>query len=134
MKLIDKLGTGDVIYTSCVGMPFCYHLGIVVVGKNGEKKIFHNSPYIKNKYGGSVCAESYENFMKEREVVKVFRTHVNEERVYEVSAKVKHEVWDTFFFNCEDYILEVVEGHRRSDLRDAWKIAILGIFLLILID
>lgn len=133
MKLIDRLKTGDVIYTSCVGMPFCYHLGIVVE-KNGQKKIFHNSPYIKNRHGGSVCSESYEDFIKEREVVKVFRTNTSAERVLEVSKKTKTEVWDTFFFNCEDYILEIVEGHRRSDLRDAWKIAILGIFLIILID
>jgi len=133
MKLIDRLKTGDVIYTSCVGMPFCYHLGIVVE-KDGKKKIYHNSPYIKNKYGGSVCAESYDDFMKEREVVKVFRTNATEDMVIEVAKRVKHEIWDTFFFNCEDFILEVVEGHRRSDLRDAWKIAVLGIFLITLID
>lgn len=126
MKLWERLTTGDVIYTSCVGLPFCYHLGIVVeIG--GTKKIFHNSPYIKNQYGGSVCAESYEDFMKERQVVKVYRTGTQKDKILRVSRKCKKEVWDTFFFNCEDYILEIVEGRRRSDLRDAWKIGILAI-------
>ena len=132
MKLIDRLTTGDVIYTSCVGVPFCYHLGIVV-DTGGSKKIFHNSPYIKNKYGGSVCAETYDAFMKEREVVKVYRTNAKKENILRISKKCKREVWDTFFFNCEDYILEIVEGHRRSDLRDAWRIvalAIVGYFVL----
>jgi hypothetical protein len=126
MKLLDRLTTGDVIYTSCVGLPFCYHLGIVVETGN-TKKIFHNSPYIKNKYGGSVCAQDYDSFMKERNVVKVYRTNATKERVLQVSNKCRKEVWDTFFFNCEDYILQIVEGHRRSDLRDAWKIGILAI-------
>lgn len=126
MKLWDRLTTGDVVYTSCVGLPFCYHLGIVVE-TNGTKRIFHNSPYIKNKYGGSVCAETYEAFMKERQVVKVYRTNATKKEIIEVSRKCRKEVWDTFFFNCEDYILEIVEGRRRSDLRDAWKIGILAI-------
>jgi hypothetical protein len=132
MKLLDRLTTGDVIYTSCVGLPFCYHLGIVVETGN-TKRIFHNSPYIKNKYGGSVCAQNYDDFVRERRIVKVYRTNTKKERILQVSNKCRREVWDTFFFNCEDYILEIVEGHRRSDLRDAWKLgalAIIGYYLL----
>lgn len=74
-----------------------------------------------------MCAESYEDFMKERQVVKVYRTGTQKDKILRVSRKCKKEVWDTFFFNCEDYILEIVEGRRRSDLRDAWKIGILAI-------
>ena len=131
-KLIDRLKTGDVIYTSCVDVPFCYHLGIVVDYGN-KKRIFHSSPYNKNKYGGSVCSETYESFMKEREVMKVVRTNVTLEQIEKASRKCKKVIWDTFFFNCEDYILEIVEGHRRSDLRDAWKISALGIAIITLI-
>jgi len=131
-RVIDRLTTGDVIYTSCVGVPFCYHLGIVL--DDGKKKrIYHNSPYIKNKYGGSVCCETYDNFMKEREIMKIIRTKVTSEQIIKASQKCKKDVWDTFFFNCEDYILEIVEGHRRSDLRDAWKISALGIAIISLL-
>ncbi len=131
--MIDKLITGDVIYTSCVNVPFCYHLGIVY--DDGKKKrIFHNSPYIKNKHGGSVCLDDYEEFIKEREVLKIVRTNTHPKRILEVSNRNKKEVWDTFFFNCEDFIHEIVDGNRNSDLRDAWRIGLLGIFLLLLID
>lgn len=130
MALIDKLKTGDVVYVSCIDVPFCYHLGIVY--DDGEKKlIYHNSPYNKNKYGGSVCAESYDVFVKDREVIKVVETHVTNDEILRVSRKCKEEIWDTFFFNCEDYILELVDGHRRSDVRDAWKIGALGILIII---
>lgn len=132
MKLKDRLITGDVIYTSCIDVPFCYHLGIVV--NDGKKKrIYHNSPYIKNRYGGSVCSESYESFIKEREIIKIIRTNATHEDIIKASKRCKRDIWDTFFFNCEDYILEVVEGHRRSDLRDAWKISALGIAIIGLI-
>ncbi len=132
MKVLEKLKTGDVIYTSCVGMPFCYHLGIVY--DDGDKKvIYHNSPYNKNKFGGSVCAESYDAFMKEREIVKIVSTSATYDDIMYASRKCRFDIWDTFFFNCEDFILEVVEKHRRSDLRDAWKIAALGIIAIILL-
>jgi hypothetical protein len=131
--IINKLKTGDVIYTSCVNVPFCYHLGIVY--DDGEKKrIFHNSPYIKNKHGGSICLEEYHEFMRERDLIRIVRTNVNHKRILEISHKNRKEVWDTFFFNCEDYIQEIVDGQRSSDLRDAWKIAALGITLLLIID
>lgn len=133
MKLYDRLTTGDVIYTSCVGLPFCYHLGIVVESR-GKKRIFHNSPYNTNRFGGSVCVETYEQFMKERQVVKVYRTGVSKRRIVSVSKRCSREIWDTFFFNCEDYILEVVEGHRRSDLRDAWKIGALAIIAYLILE
>jgi hypothetical protein len=133
MKFLENLKTGDVIYTSCVNVPFCYHLGIVY--DDGKKKrIFHNSPYIKNKHGGSVCLEEYEEFMKERELLKIVRTNTHPKRILEVSHKNKKEIWDTFFFNCEDFIQEIVDGNRNSDIRDAWRIAALGILLIILID
>jgi hypothetical protein len=133
MKLINRLKTGDVLYTSCIGVPFCYHIGIVV-DDGVKKRIYHNSPYIKNRYGGSICSETYESFMKERELVKVTKTNVSKERVLAISRKHKVEIWDSFFFNCEDFILEVVEGHRRSDLRDAYRIAALGITMLALME
>ena len=133
VKLIDRLSTGDVIYCSCVGVPMCQHTGIVV-DYGDKKRVFHNSPYIKNKYGGSICSETYENFMKERELLKVVKTKATEEMIMKITRKHKGEVWDSLFFNCEDYILEIVEGHRRSDVRDAWRIAALGVTLLLFIE
>ena len=126
-KLIDRLKTGDILYTSCGDYPMCYHLGIVVSDERG-KRIYHNSPENKNKFG-----EKYEAFTKNRQVIKVIESKVSKEKIIEVSRKCKKEIWDTFFFNCEDFVLEIVDGHRRSDLRDTFKIAALGILIIILI-
>lgn len=129
MKVKDRLQEGDIIYGSCVGHTLCHHIGIVY--KRGDKlRVFHNSPYIKNKYGGSICSETFENFMKERQTMKIVRTNVKNERILAIARQHKEEVWDEFFFNCEDFVLEVSEGHRRSNIRDAWKIAALGVTLI----
>jgi hypothetical protein len=101
-----------------------------VYKKDDKLKIFHNSPYIKNKFGGSICSETYDQFMKGREAVKIVRTNVKNERILQISRQHKDEVWNEFFFNCEDFVLEVAEGHRRSNIRDAWKIAALGVTLI----
>jgi hypothetical protein len=37
------------------------------------------------------------------------------------------------FFNCEDFVLEIVDGKRRSDLRDVWKLIALGASTLLLL-
>jgi hypothetical protein len=132
MKLIDRLNTGDIIYTSCADFPVCYHLGIVI-DHGGEKKVYHNSPENKNKFGGNIVSETYENFTKNRQVLSVVESKAPKERILEVTRRCRDEQWDTFFFNCEDYVLEIVDGHRRSDLRDTFKIAALGILIIILI-
>jgi len=119
------LKTGDVIYASCVDVLFCYHLGIVVDGL-----VYHNSPYNKNKYGGSVCVETYDEFMKGRELFKIVATHVTKEEIIKATRKCRRDVWDELFFNCEDYIIQVVEKRRDSDIRNAIKLAALGIIVL----
>ena len=72
--MIEKLNEGDVIYTSCTNYTLCYHLGIVYF--DGKKKmVYHNDPSNKNRYGGTICAESYDRFMKGRIFQKVVRTN-----------------------------------------------------------
>jgi hypothetical protein len=125
MKLSKRASEGDVIYTNCKDIQMCYHLGIVYDdGKN--KYVYHNAPSNLNKYGGTVICEKIEDFLRERDVLKVIKTDAKNEDIVISTRNNKYEVWDTLFFNCEDYVVEIVEGKRKSDLRDAWKIAILS--------
>jgi hypothetical protein len=129
MLLEHRLKEGDVIYTNCVGNHLCYHLGIVY--QKGDKKfIFHNAPTNNNKFGGTIVSERLEEFMKGRDIIKIVKTKAKNEDILSVTKRCRSEVWDTFLFNCEDYVVEIVEGSRKSDLRDAWKIGALGIALI----
>jgi len=128
---MEKLKEGDVIYTNCIGNQLCYHLGIVYT--KGEKKyVFHNAPTNNNKFGGTIVSEKYEDFMKDRYILKIVKTRATNKDILKVSKINKSEVWDSLFFNCEDYIVEIVEGERKSDLRDAYKIGALGLALITL--
>jgi hypothetical protein len=128
---MEKLKEGAVIYTNCIGNQLCYHLGIVY--KKGEKiYVFHNAPTNNNKFGGTIVSEKYEIFIKERYILKIVKTRATNKDILKVSKRNKTEVWDSLFFNCEDYIVEIVEGERKSDLRDAYKIGALGLALITL--
>lgn len=129
MKILETLTEGDVIYSNCIGNELCYHLGIVYE-KGGLKYVFHNAPTNSNRYGGTVIYERLEDFMKGREIYKIVKTYAKNKDILRVSKKCKSEIWDSFFFNCEDYVVEIVEGERKSDLRDMWRIGAFGVALI----
>jgi hypothetical protein len=130
--LIEKLKEGDVIYANCTDNVFCYHIGIVY--DDGKKKlIYHLMPDLVNRYGGNVIATSYEDFMKGRVPKQVRSTNAKNEDILRVARKCKSEPYDGVFFNCEDFVLEITDGRRRSDVRDAYKIVLLTATILLFI-
>jgi hypothetical protein len=132
MNFIDKRNEGDIIYASCSDHQLCYHIGIVY--NDGVKKlVYHNDPANRNKYGGTVCAETYEKFIKGRVLQKVIRTNAKNADILRAARKCRKEKWDSLFFNCEDFVLEIVEGQRRSNLRDVWKLVAIGVTTLMLL-
>lgn len=132
MKLIDKLKTGDVVFTSCSNSQICYHIGIACED-NGKMKMFHNAPDITNSWGGNVCSESWDDFMKGSYVYKVVRTNVTKARIFAIAKMHRREGWHELFFNCEDFILEIITGKRRSNQRDAFQIILLGLAIMFLL-
>jgi hypothetical protein len=124
-----KLKEGDVIYTNCVGNELCYHLGIVYK-KYEDIFVFHNAPTNNNKFGGTIVYERLDEYLKSREIYRIVSTNAKNKDILRVSKKCKREVWDSLFFNCEDYVVEIVEGERKSDIRDTWKIGALGFALI----
>ena len=130
--MLDKLKEGDVIYTNCDNYILCYHLGIVY-SKDDKKYVFHNAPNQMNKYGGTIISESAETYLKNREIYRVVSTSVSNEKILHTTNLNKTQVWDSLIFNCEDFISEIVEGERNSDIRDAWTIIAIGAAIMIMI-
>lgn len=130
--MLDKLKEGDVIYTNCDGHILCYHLGIVY-SKGDKKYVFHNAPNQMNQYGGTIISESAETYLKNREIYRVVNTSVSNEKILHTTNLNRTQVWDSLIFNCEDFISEIVEGERNSDIRDAWTIVAIGAAIMIMI-
>lgn len=132
MRLIEKFKAGDVIYTNCTEHQFCYHVGIVY--DDGIKKlVYHNLPDYKNKYGGNVICSTYDEFIEGRVLKSVRSSNATNEDILRVARKCKKEPYDGMFFNCEDFVLEITDGKRRSDVRDVYKIVLLSAAILILL-
>ena len=129
--ILEKIEEGDVIYSNCVGHELCYHLGIVYQ-KGNRKFVFHNAPTNNNKFGGTIIYEKAEDYLKGRDIIKIAKTTATNNDIIRISRENRSEVWDSFSFNCEDYVVEIVEGERNSNLRDAWKISALGLALITL--
>jgi hypothetical protein len=129
MRKSELLITGDVIYATCEDMILCHHVGIFC-NSNGKNLVYHNSPYNKNKFGGSVCVEDYETFMKGRDIIKIHRTGVTRQDIVRQTFECSRRVWDSLFFNCEDYVSQIVDKEPQSDIRDAYKVAVLGILIM----
>jgi hypothetical protein len=130
--MLEKFHEGDVVYTTCCDYALCHHVGIVYF--DGVKRlIYHNDPSNSNRYGGTVVAEPYEKFIKGRVLNRIVTTNATNEDILRVAKKCRNEQWNSLFFNCEDFVLEIVEGKRRSELRDIWKLVALGTSTLLLL-
>lgn len=130
--LPEKVREGDVIYSNCDGHELCYHTGIVY-SKGNKKYVFHNAPTNQNKYGGTIVSESLDKYVKNREIYRIVSTGVKNDEILSVVRRNRTEVWDSLLFNCEDFVTEIVEGGRTSDIRDAWSIIAIGAALMIMI-
>lgn len=129
---IDKLREGDILFSDCVGHELCQHLGIVY--KKGDKVyVFHNAPTNLNQFGGTIISEPYSDYKKMRDITKVVRTNATNQKILEICKRHKYEVWDSMYFNCEDFVNEIVYGERESNIRDAYKIAAIGLGILLVI-
>lgn len=119
------LNDGDIIYTSCTGIPFCYHVGIIF-RKNGIFTVYNCTPNEKNEFGGNIVEQPFDIFMIDRVFYKTVPTDNCLEYVHQYSYENRFKKWDALRYNCEDYINEITNGEKGSALRDRFK---LGLFI-----
>lgn len=118
------LNDGDIIYTSCIGIPLCHHVGIVVF-ESGYPIIYNNSPRAKNRFGGNIVAQPITEFMKGRTFIKTVSAPNCSDVVRKYSYEKRYERWNALSFNCEDYVNDVMYCSRKSQLRNTWQLALL---------
>jgi len=111
------LNEGDIVVVSCISIPLCYHVGILV-SENGQPFVYHNTPTAKNEAGGNIVAQSFDDFMKNRKVLKTIATDNNPDLVRQHAFENRFKQWDALAYNCEDYVNEVKYCERKSTLRN----------------
>lgn len=117
---------GDIVFTTCPGIPLCHHVGIVVF-EAGQPMVYHNSPSRKNRFGGNVLADRWETFMAGRELLRVERSCECSDYVREYSYANRHRSWNALHYNCEDFVNAIKTGEEKSRLRLIWQAAVLAV-------
>ncbi len=105
--------TGDIIKGSINKYPFIYHYGIVLI-KDDQVMILHNTPNAKNKLGGNVQFDELPDWLKTRKIANVQRTGISEERIIKYAEKYKARPFNLISFNCEHFIFEIRDGRAHS--------------------
>lgn len=107
---------GDIIYTTCSGLPACYHVGVVVADK-GRLCVYHNTPTLKNNWGGNVVAQPLEDFLIDRKVIKIVKAGIQPDIVKQHAFDNRFKKWEVFY-NCEDFVNEAHAGNKGSPFRE----------------
>lgn len=129
-----EFNNGDIIYTTCPGIPLCYHVGILAV-VDDQILVFNNTPGAKNKWGGNVVAQPLEAFMKKRKLLKVAPGPGQcTSEIVAHAFENRHRTWDALAYNCEDYVNEVLFCKKQSRLRNLWQSALAGGILYLAIN
>jgi len=90
-------------------IPYVYHWGILII-KNNERYVLHNSPFNqKNKFGGSIKKESFENFLKEYKPIFLNKTNLTEKEALKETTKLLNKPFNTITFNCNTYVSSIAK-------------------------
>lgn len=117
---VMQIQEGDIVYLTCDGIPFCYHLGVAVV-ENGELCLYHNTPSLTNRYGGNIVCQPIREVLKNRKILSIRKNGANcPNIVREYAYENRARQWNTFTYNCEDFVTEILKCRRGSTLRVIW--------------
>lgn len=110
--------TGDIIHRTCP-FPLITHVGIVV-NENQKSFVYHNTALKKNESGGNVVKMPIDEFLKLGKIIKVTKSELSADQIILHAFKVRAKKYSALFYNCEDFVNEVVKGRKGSPQRVGW--------------
>jgi len=121
--------TGDFITARVKFVPVLFHRGIVVVDDDCVY-IYHNSPKLKNDFGGSVVRENIEDWLKTRDIISIVPTDMTKEYIEQTSLSLAEYPFDIASFNCEHFAFYLKDGSLKSPQLTIWSIVTGALFFL----
>lgn len=101
------LNTGDIITTTCIDIPLCYHLGICV-DHGGKTYVLNATPTRVNSFGGNIVCQELDDFIgtgsEKREIISVHPSGLEKRRILIYADENKKRKWDAFRYNCESFV------------------------------
>lgn len=102
---------GEVIRARVIKSPFIFHYGIIIK-KDGFNYIAHNPSHADGSPHPIIIPLN--DFYKERRYEKSFGvlTNKSSDQLIETFNKIKYKEYNYFFFNCEDFVNQMIGKYR----------------------
>jgi hypothetical protein len=118
--------TGDIIIAKVHGKPY-NHLAIIVI-RNNETVIYHNTPSNINEYGGSIIKDTVENFCKTRTIIKVIHNNLTADYIENKVMLLKMEKFNLFHFNCEHFVYGLLGKSNSPQMELLYIASFISVF------
>lgn len=120
---MESLRTGDIITARVKSLPFLLHKGVVVSDDNSIS-IYHNTPMLKNAYGGNVVKEDITEWQASRYIISIEHTGLSKKFIEQFSYDLRYRPFNLFSFNCEQYISLLKNDWSESPQLFWWGLGI----------
>lgn len=91
------------------------HLGIVAI-ENGEFVVYDLHPDNKNNKKGALDKKPLDEYLKGRNLIGIYHTEATTSRIQAVAKKCWSGKYDTYHFNCQQFIDYVTHKQVSSDV------------------
>lgn len=109
---------GTILRRKCP-FPLITHVGILIYN-DGKPTVYHNTAIKKNEYGGNIVAMPLEEFLAIGDLISTTPTKVDPIFVRKHAFNLRFKKYSALFYNCEDFINELVTGSKGSGQRRKW--------------
>jgi hypothetical protein len=100
------------IKASCdTSLPFCVHYGFLI-----NDVVVHNTPGMKNEFGGNIVTQKYEDFKKERKIYDVLNVNVKPQKVFNYAKRHESKKFNALTYNCQQFANDVITGVKYSSI------------------
>lgn len=120
---ISKIKEGDLIRLRSEVLSFVSHVGIVFQETDGLY-VYHNTPDLLNRSGGSVIRESLADWLKSREILSVEPTGLASDEIHKIAKEVHGTKYDLLHFNCEHFTSYIKSKRKISPQVAKWAIIV----------
>lgn len=121
---------GTILRRKCP-FPLITHVGILIYN-SGQLYVYHNTAIKKNEFGGNIVAMPLKEFLAIGELISATPSNIDPVFVRQYAFKMRYKKYSALFYNCEDFINEIINGKKGSPQRRKWLtgFGIAGFFFL----
>jgi len=109
---------GSILRRKCP-FPLITHVGILLYNEEGPT-VYHNTAIKKNEFGGNIVAMPLEEFLSIGDLISSTPCSIDPNFVRAFAHELRFKKYNALFYNCEDFINDILFGKKGSRQRRKW--------------